>query len=123
MKDVIKVAFVAAIAVVCGASFLNSQKSDALSEVALANVEALAQNEAGSDMCSTFYGFAKSTKIDGFYQIYTHWENNLDRVTTYNEIGCIATGEGTLWGTPGVSTEYPTDWSLVLCTGICKRLA
>ena len=97
------------------------QKSIELSDIAMANVEALAQNEAGSDMCSTFYGFARSAKIDGFYQIYTHWENNLDRVTTYNEIGCIATGEGTLWGTPGVSTEYPTDWSLVLCTGLCKR--
>ena len=42
MKDVIKVAFVAAIAVVCGASFLNSQKSEVLSDIALANVEALA---------------------------------------------------------------------------------
>lgn len=110
-----------AIAMIGGINVFNAQKSIDLSDIAMANVEALAQNEAGSDMCSTFYGFARSQKIDGFYQIYTHWENNLDRVTTYNEIGCIASGEGTLWGTPGASTEYPTDWSLVLCTGLCRR--
>ena len=120
-RKFVKISFVVAMAMIGGINLFNAQKSIELSDIAMANVEALAQNEAGSDMCSTFYGFAKSTKIDGFYQIYTHWENNLDRVTTYNEIGCIATGEGTLWGTPGVSTEYPTDWSLVLCTGICKR--
>ncbi len=55
MKDVIKVAFVAAIAVVCGASFLKSQKSDALSEVALANVEALADKKPGYDL-GCFWG-------------------------------------------------------------------
>ena len=120
-RKFVKISFVVAMAMIGGINLFNAQKSIELSDIAMANVEALAQNEAGSDMCSTFYGFAKSKKIDGFYQIYTHWENNLDRVTTYNEIGCIATGEGTLWGTPGVSTEYPTDWSLVLCTGICKR--
>lgn len=120
-RKFVKISFVVAMAMIGGINLFNAQKSIELSDIAMANVEALAQNEAGSDMCSTFYGFAKSAKIDGFYQIYTHWENNLDRVTTYNEIGCIATGEGTLWGTPGVSTEYPTDWSLVLCTGICKR--
>lgn len=120
-RKFVKISFVVAMAMIGGINLFNAQKSIELSDIAMANVEALAQNEAGSDMCSTFYGFARSAKIDGFYQIYTHWENNLDRVTTYNEIGCIATGEGTLWGTPGVSTEYPTDWSLVLCTGLCKR--
>ena len=41
-KQLIKVAFVAAIAVACGLNVFNSQKSETLSEVALANVEALA---------------------------------------------------------------------------------
>ena len=41
-KNMIKVAFVAAIAMVSGVCFMNSQKSEILSEVALANVEALA---------------------------------------------------------------------------------
>ena len=44
MKSIIRVAFVAAIAMVCGIGFMNSQKSETLSEVALANVEALANN-------------------------------------------------------------------------------
>lgn len=40
----IKVAFVAAIAATCGLNVFNSQKSETLSEVALTNVEALADN-------------------------------------------------------------------------------
>ena len=43
-KNIVKVAFVAAIAVVCGINVFNAQKSEVLSEVALANVEALADN-------------------------------------------------------------------------------
>lgn len=41
-KNIVKVALVAAISMVCVTGFLNSQKSETLSEVALANVEALA---------------------------------------------------------------------------------
>ncbi len=41
-KNMIKVAFVAVIAVACGLNVFNSQKSETLSEVALANVDALA---------------------------------------------------------------------------------
>lgn len=44
-KQLKKATFVAAIALVCGACFMNSQKSETLSEVALANVEALASAE------------------------------------------------------------------------------
>ena len=39
---------VAAIAMACGISFLNSQKSEALSDIALANVEALASDGESS---------------------------------------------------------------------------
>lgn len=49
-----KVAFVAAIAMVCGVSFMNSQKSETLSEVALANVEALADFQMNSELCIVF---------------------------------------------------------------------
>lgn len=52
-KNIIKATFVAAIAMVCGVSFLNSQKSETLSEVALANVEALAAYDNASDICVT----------------------------------------------------------------------
>ena len=41
-KNIVKVAFVAAIAMVCGINVLHSQKCETLSEVALANVEAFA---------------------------------------------------------------------------------
>lgn len=119
-RKFVKISFVVAIAMIAGVNVFNAHKPIELSDIAMANVEALAQNEAGSDMCSTFYGFAKSQRFEGTYQIYVHWENNLDRVITYTEMGCIASGIGTLWGTPGTSTEYPIDWSLVICTGICR---
>ena len=54
MKNIIRVAFVAAIAMVCGIGFMNSQKSETLSEVALANVEALASFEVNSDLCISY---------------------------------------------------------------------
>ena len=50
-KNMIKVAFVAAIAMVCGIGFMNSQKSETLSEVALANVKALASAGLVTDIC------------------------------------------------------------------------
>ena len=40
-----KVAFVVAIAIVSGINVFNAQKSNVLSDIALANVEALADNE------------------------------------------------------------------------------
>ena len=47
-KNILKVALVAAIALVCGTSFLNSQKSATMSNIALANVEALADKDVTS---------------------------------------------------------------------------
>ena len=47
-KKFIRATFVAAIAMVCGINVFNAQKSETLSDVALANVEALAELE--SDM-------------------------------------------------------------------------
>ena len=49
-KNMFKVAFVAAIAVVCGINVFNAQKSEVLSEVALANVEALADKTPSSSV-------------------------------------------------------------------------
>lgn len=49
-KNMIKVAFVAAIAMVCGINVFNAQKSEVLSEVALANVEALADKTPSSSV-------------------------------------------------------------------------
>ena len=46
-KNILKVAFVTAIALVSGINVFNAQKSNTLSDVALANVEALADEEIG----------------------------------------------------------------------------
>lgn len=48
-KKVLKVAFVAAIALVSGINVFNVQKTEVLSDIALANVEALAQAESGDE--------------------------------------------------------------------------
>ena len=45
-KNIMKAAFVAAIAMVSGINVFNAQKSDVLSDTILANVEALAQTES-----------------------------------------------------------------------------
>ena len=44
-KKFIRATFVTAIAMVCGINVFNAQKSETLSDVALANVEALANDE------------------------------------------------------------------------------
>ena len=50
-KNMFKVAFVVAIALVCGINLFNAQKSETLSEVALANVEALAAVDPSKELC------------------------------------------------------------------------
>ena len=51
----VKVAFIAVIAMVSGINVFNAQKSDVLSDIALANVEALAESELSQKCgdCST----------------------------------------------------------------------
>lgn len=48
-KNMIKVAFVVAVAMVGGITVFNAQKSDVLSDIAMANVEALANNGDEND--------------------------------------------------------------------------
>ena len=55
IKKVLKVAFVVAIAMVAGINVYNSQKTEVLSDVAMANVEALADIESGSDEINCYY--------------------------------------------------------------------
>ena len=52
-KNILKVAFVAAIAMVSAINVFNAQKSETLSEIAMANVEALAADE-DVDVCETY---------------------------------------------------------------------
>lgn len=58
-KKVLKVAFVAAIAFVSGVNVFNAQNSDVLSDIALANVEALASGEATVECCGSLWGICK----------------------------------------------------------------
>ena len=52
MKKIMKIAFVAAFAAVAGYGVYANQQSEAMSDLALANVEALAQSEgSGSSGC------------------------------------------------------------------------
>ena len=46
-KNILKATLVAAFGLIAGFNVYNSQKSDVMSELALANVEALAQSEGG----------------------------------------------------------------------------
>ena len=118
-RKLIKMAFVIAIAVLGGINVFNAQKSGTLSDVALANVEALADNEMDSDMCSTFSGYAHSEKRIGKFQEYFHLQDGKDRLVTYNVNGCIAYGKGTLMGTPDVSIREYVRTDIVTCSGMC----
>lgn len=51
-KKVMKAVFVAAIAMVSGINVFNAQKSEVLSDVALSNVEALADAESSDEFTS-----------------------------------------------------------------------
>lgn len=55
-KKVLKATFVAAIAMVAGINVFNAQKSDVLSDIALANVEALADSEMIVEECEHSLG-------------------------------------------------------------------
>ena len=55
-KNILKVAFVAAIVMTTGIQVFNAQKSEALSEVAMANVEALAADDDSTEICEKRVG-------------------------------------------------------------------
>mgnify|MGYP003419974442 CR=1 FL=1 len=50
-KNIIKVAFVAAFAIVAGYNVYNSQKTDKMSDLAMENIEALARREMDAGTC------------------------------------------------------------------------
>ena len=56
-KNIIKVALVAVVGLIAGINVFNAQKAEVLSDVAMANVEALAQTETNTTWrCSGFWG-------------------------------------------------------------------
>ena len=78
-KNILKVTLVAAIAMACGISFLNSQKSEALSDIALANVEALADFVMNPVDClyrpSAECGVFNKLPVGSYGQIYPDYIN------------------------------------------------
>lgn len=78
-KNVMKVAFVAAIAMVSGISVFNSQKSEVLSDVAAANVEALAAFVVNRMDCELMEGMQcyvpVSTPEGGYCEVYYDQKN------------------------------------------------
>ena len=52
-KKIIKVALVAVVGLIAGINVFNAQKSDVMSDIALANVEALAAGESSNGKCPT----------------------------------------------------------------------
>ena len=80
-KNVMKVAFVAAIAMVSGISVFNSQKSEVLSDVAAANVEALAGFVVNRIDCESMEGMQcyvpVSTPDGGYCEVYYDQKNKL----------------------------------------------
>ena len=80
-KNVMKVAFVAAIAMVSGISVFNSQKSEVLSDVAAANVEALAAFVINDKDCEYLKGMEclvpVSTPEGGYCEVYYNQKNKL----------------------------------------------
>ena len=78
-KNAMKVAFVAAIAMVSGISVFNSQKSEVLSDVAAANVEALAAFVVNRMDCELMEGMQcyvpVSTPEGGYCEVYYDQKN------------------------------------------------
>ncbi len=69
-KKVLKVAFVAAIAMVAGINVFNAQKSEVLSDVAMANVEALADFEwINGKGWTCFHNVYDDTSLDLFVTV------------------------------------------------------
>lgn len=78
-KRLLSIAFVAAIAVTAGWNFAQSENKVNLCDLALANVEALAESEGGSTDCSTY------CKSDYRYTCIISYGNGTDGVTCFEQ--------------------------------------
>lgn len=69
-SNLMKAAFVAAIAMMVGINVFNAQKTESLSDIALANVEALAINEWIPEKgCECFQNLYDDTSQDFFFVV------------------------------------------------------
>lgn len=74
-KFFLKIAFVAAFAAIAGYGVYANQKADTMSDLVLANVEALAGGEGSSSDCETY------CKSDPRYTCYISWGSGIDGIT------------------------------------------
>jgi hypothetical protein len=78
-KNMFKVAFVAAIAMVYGINVFNSRKQEGFSNVNLANLEALASYVPAVKDCATY------CTPDDRYTCYIDWGNDAELITCSNK--------------------------------------
>lgn len=101
-------------------------KTNKLSEIAKANIQALAtieqlsSDEDGSDVCAVYSNYAYSSKSVSKSQEYIHYSGAIDRLITSNMVECTASGIGTLKGTNGIISKTIESIQFVECTGKCN---
>ena len=117
----VKVGFIAVIVMMGGMNVFNAQKTVALSEVALANVEALANGEYDNNDCVGNQEYSSVSKALGTLQEFFHTNDGKDRVNIYEVERCFADGNGTLSGTNGIFSKLFIRSEEITCTGLCRN--
>jgi hypothetical protein len=74
-KNILKATLVVAFALIAGMNVYNAQQSDVMSDLALANVEALASGEGSSSDCETY------CTSDSRYDCIISWGVGIEGVT------------------------------------------
>lgn len=87
-----------ALAVILFSSYnvFHIQKTNELSEIAKANIQALAtieqldNGEVGNGICASYSDYSQSSQTQTRQQIYVHYSSGLDIVRTYDIVECSA---------------------------------
>ena len=120
-SKLLKFTLVIVVAIVAVVNVFNAQKPEVLSDVAMANVEALANDENSNDDCKIFSGYSLSLKANGTLQEYTHYGYGRDILNTFDVVRCIADGTGTLFGSSGIYSKMLMNTEIVNCNGFCRQ--
>ena len=120
-KNLLKFSLIAVIGLVCGMNVYNSQRNNLMSDVALANVEALANGEYDNNDCVGNQEYSSVSKALGTLQEFFHMNDGKDRVNIYEVERCLADGNGTLSGTNGIFSKLFIRSEEVTCTGLCRN--
>ena len=110
-----------------GYNVFHVQKTNELSEIAKANIQALAtieqleNGEVGNGICASYPDYSQSSQTQTRQQIYVHYDYGLDNVKTYDIVECSASGRGSLWGANGIRSQSLVNSEFVPCTNLCKQ--